>query len=299
MRDIEKERNDLLVRVARGEVTPKDAEAEAEREKLGPLAGVRDPDRFNPFGEDRWTNPMVVSWIRWRDTERVRRQMEGYRAELKKWERRGKGHVLVPMLSKAQVTELKLDQDGEDFSYFADAQRDLWTRLKNSELAAVGIDRNTSRPVTIPAAEWVYLTLWGKNTRKNTRPNSVAVPPTIRLRGYHRRLPREMQKIRYDDINVSREDVLRLWPMAEPPVGQASLEANALKTFIGDRYQSGIPFGTTDSKLARAYSHWAKTAPIVLARGFPRTLSAQFIGRKRLEWGDTSKPKRKPRKSAK
>jgi hypothetical protein len=66
-------------RVRRGELTPEEAEHEAQKKEIGPLATAPDPVEFDP-DEMPWRPlPMALSWISWRNSERVRQHCAEYR----------------------------------------------------------------------------------------------------------------------------------------------------------------------------------------------------------------------------
>ena len=56
-------RDELIEEVEYGRMSPAEAEAEAAKLSLGPLAATPDPRQFNPMDEVGWTLPMTVAWI--------------------------------------------------------------------------------------------------------------------------------------------------------------------------------------------------------------------------------------------
>jgi hypothetical protein len=78
-------RDDLITMVQRGEMTPDDAEAEAKRLGLDPLAAEPDPNDYDPMREPFWTLPMAVAWIAYRTQDAVRNWWNEYRKECWDW----------------------------------------------------------------------------------------------------------------------------------------------------------------------------------------------------------------------
>ena len=78
-------RDDLITMVQRGEMTPADAESEAKRLGLGPLASEPDPNDYDPMREPFWTLPMTVAWIAYRTEDAVRNWWDEYRKECSFW----------------------------------------------------------------------------------------------------------------------------------------------------------------------------------------------------------------------
>jgi hypothetical protein len=77
----------LVRRVNRLEITPHEAEAEAARCGLAPLNPDPDPKIFDPMREVRWSLPMALAWIVWRDPNRVREQWDKWRRQKFEWKR--------------------------------------------------------------------------------------------------------------------------------------------------------------------------------------------------------------------
>jgi hypothetical protein len=78
-------RDDILDRASRGEITPEQAEEEALRLGVGPLARRPDSDAFDPMKEPWWTLPMAAAWVIWRTPAAVRRVWQAYRSEVREW----------------------------------------------------------------------------------------------------------------------------------------------------------------------------------------------------------------------
>ena len=79
-------RDELLERARNGEITPKEAEAEAYRMGMAPLAGRPADNQFDPRGKPRWSLSMALAWIVWRDFDQVRQRDIEYRTECWNWQ---------------------------------------------------------------------------------------------------------------------------------------------------------------------------------------------------------------------
>src|SRR5262245_29195353 len=77
---------DLVIeRVRIGEITPEEAEAEAERQGFGPLATKPNSVDFDPSQMLDWSIPMALAWIAWRTIEAVRDHCAHYREKCLFW----------------------------------------------------------------------------------------------------------------------------------------------------------------------------------------------------------------------
>jgi hypothetical protein len=262
-------------------MTPDEAEAEAQG--FGPLAGVRDPERFDPIKADRWTIPMTVAWIAWRDLAKVRKQMPTYRREYWIWLRYDKGSVLEQQ-PEASVLDERLNSESEDYQRLLDAKEELWRRLQNRDLVATGVELDKDRPKEIPDFEWLYLTLQGEDKR----PNSVSAPNR-----HARGLRRGLAMFAYDDILVKRKDVLSLWRPRRPEKDrkvrkgqQQGPKEAALREFVRTRFgQDGIPSNVSNTLIAEQYRHWASNDRQALALSVPVSVTRPYVAnvRKKID----------------
>lgn len=80
-------RDQILDRASSGEITPDEAEAEAEAARLGlrPFAHKPEPAEFNPMSQPWWTLGMAAAWIIWRTPTAVRHVWSEYRREVTAW----------------------------------------------------------------------------------------------------------------------------------------------------------------------------------------------------------------------
>src|SRR5690242_18078882 len=78
-------RDELIDEVKFGRLSPLEAEAEAARLGLEPLAPRPAPSQYNPLGEPWWTLPMTVAWIAWRNALEVLENYDPYLLECWHW----------------------------------------------------------------------------------------------------------------------------------------------------------------------------------------------------------------------
>jgi hypothetical protein len=171
-------RDDLITMVQRGEMTPDDAEAEAKRLGLDPLAAEPDPNDYDPMREPFWTLPMAVAWIAYRTQDAVRNWWNEYRKECWDWHFREwrvgpdgpvhQGHFLErrlkPTLALLEMAGVWPDQTG--LMSVAEAIDALWLVLRSGGLEVTGINEDTGRRVLIPAEQWHDLT-WFEEKRRD------------------------------------------------------------------------------------------------------------------------------------
>jgi hypothetical protein len=201
-------RDDLFEEVKYGRMTSDQAEAEAARLGLDPLAAVPDPQKFDPMAEPWWTLPMTVAWIVWRDEQDVLENYDPYRLEwldwiFRKW-RVGpegpvhKGHFLEQRkpatLSRLAISYyLDATQRRGNPVTFKEAEKSLWNALQDNQLQATGIPPDGEKRVPIPDFEWRDLKPYEERERDVVRYEAIS------RRGYN-------------DVALRRQSVLSLWP---------------------------------------------------------------------------------------
>lgn len=203
-------RDDLIEGVKYGRMSPADAEAEAARLGLKPLASRPDPKKFNAMGEAWWTLPMTVAWISWRDPQRVLDWYDPYRAECFDWHytewRLGpdgpvfKGHFLnerqratLVSLSLSERYDIATGRKCTGTTAVGEAKAQLKTALQENSLQATGIPNNGERRVVIPDREWRDLKWIEERGRDFARYGLLSVAG-------------------YSDVAFRRRSVLTLWP---------------------------------------------------------------------------------------
>ena len=78
-------RDEILRRAMDGELTPEQAEAEAERLGLLPLSREPDKAHYDPMREPWWTLAMAAAWIIWRTPDAVREVWPDYTTGFWRW----------------------------------------------------------------------------------------------------------------------------------------------------------------------------------------------------------------------
>ena len=179
-------RDDLFEEVKYGRMTPGEAEAEAARLGLAPLAAVPDPQKFDPMAEPWWTLPMTVAWIVWRDDREVLENYDPYRLEWFDWSYRAwrigfegaihEGYFLeqrtpatLPRLALSIHFDTVPGQSRENLVTFGEAEKSLWNALQDSQLQATGIPTDGEKRVPIPDFEWRDLKAFEEGERDVVR----------------------------------------------------------------------------------------------------------------------------------
>jgi len=167
--DATDQRDQLVERAKRGEITGAQADAEAVRLGLGSLSSTPSSDAHRAEDEPHWTLAMVLAWIIYLDLDKVRDWSAPYRARCWLWVRKPwrsgpdgpvrEGWFLeqrerptVPLLAMIAATEPV--QEGRAFVPFGEARGDLWHLLQQGYVHATGIDTVTGRRVPIPPLDW-------------------------------------------------------------------------------------------------------------------------------------------------
>jgi hypothetical protein len=144
------ERDYIIDRVGRGEITREQAEAEAEKIGVGPLASKPDPSTFDPMREAYWSLPMALIWLETESVDEVREVSNDYRRKVWHWEETERGWVLRLM----RAVELL------DLTYrpgHRAAKELFWRCAKNSEIAPTARLVSSGERVSIPPPRWYDL----------------------------------------------------------------------------------------------------------------------------------------------
>ena len=173
------ERDDLIHRVRIGDLTPDQAEAEAERLGAGSLAPRADPAQFDPMSRADWTYLMVLAWIAWRDADHVRQWMADYREQNWHWRpwnervaasdgsgaRHEAGWVLAQqeppsgLALKLYAARVQPDLEQSGGGVVEAAHADLWARLRAGDLDGTAVPAGEAAARNIKPAEWGRLTV--------------------------------------------------------------------------------------------------------------------------------------------
>jgi hypothetical protein len=252
-------REDLLLRVRRGELTPDEAEAQAGEHGLDPLATMPADHEHDPRDKSRWSLAMALAWIVWRDFGEVRAWDNDYRARCSRWSRHGiidvrpgereydpscdetyarYGHDLT--LGLGAVTAVHFEQVGHA-SLAAlsravmtpeQAKKGLWAALSDEKLAGEAVRASGGAYIEIPAIEWQ-----GLEVREDVYAHDVL---TLRYQPFARAddMGRATLKAAlwpegahsgaaYFDLVLKRDDLLQLWPPLGPAMVRAVTTARA------------------------------------------------------------------------
>jgi hypothetical protein len=216
-------RDELLERARNGEITPKEAEAEAYRMGMAPLAGRPADNQFDPRGKPRWSLSMALAWIVWRDFDQVRQRDIEYRTHCWNWQPSNvslpvdgsaatkvvRGFTVVRLRPTSPVPfELydaiaitprrQLSPDWSPNRSPFEAKADLWAALLDARLVAEAIPALGGPRIEVPAREWTDL----ENVTDG------------KLNGEYFRYRHQPHGRAYSDIVWRRDDLVRLWPEA-------------------------------------------------------------------------------------
>lgn len=205
-------RDEIIEKARTGDLTPEQAEGEAERLKCGPLAYEPPPGSFDPMPEEFWSLAMAVAWIAYRTPAAVREWWDAYRAECWDWIHRKarlgfdgpiQAGYFLEQRSNASLARLKLAESIEDRSdrdldfsmAVGEAMVALHIALRGDCLAATGIHPQRSHREPIPAALWQDLDFGQEFGRDIVEAKAG--------RG---------SRARFEHVTVQRGSVTLLWP---------------------------------------------------------------------------------------
>jgi hypothetical protein len=206
---------DLLIhRVRIGEITPEEAEAEAEQGGFGPIATKPSPIDFDPAQLPYWSLPMALAWIAWRHIQQVREHCAEYCENWLHWSpgswnvptgnglefKRIDGYELKssrqPTVMRLALTESYLSSTETLPSTcqmsIAKAEKELFSALAAGRLVAVAKD-SAGKVVEIPQREWPYLHLFEEQESDVLKRDALDATPA------------------FTEINLWRKDLQRLW----------------------------------------------------------------------------------------
>lgn len=101
----------MLVAVARGRLTPQQAEASARERGQAPLARRPDTSGLDPMQEEHWTLPMAAAWFIWRSPAAVKDQWNPARMGWTQWLRVGRRGWHLKNFGRASLDDV-LSQAG-------------------------------------------------------------------------------------------------------------------------------------------------------------------------------------------
>jgi hypothetical protein len=207
-------RDNLIDQVRRGQITPDEAELEAEKQGFGPLATTPDPIDFDLEGMPWWSLPMALAWIAWRERKRVREHCAEYRNDWLIWVpgswnvptddgaefARIDGHELKAVgpstACRLEMIETNLKSTGllppTTRMAVSQAEKQLFATLAAGQIVAVAKDVE-GRIVDVPQREWPYLQLFEENQR-----DVLKFDPLDR-------------DAAYSEIKIPRDELRRVW----------------------------------------------------------------------------------------
>jgi hypothetical protein len=203
---------DLIQRVAEGDLTYDEAEAEAERLGIGPLRRQPDPAAFDPMQEPFWSLTMAVAWISWRTKEAVREVWDDYRFACEDWHyekyRSGpdtpvKAHVWIEARRPANLGWLALSEaydkvhdSADPIQSVADAKKNLWRALQAGAISSSGISSASGIREPIAPVTWCDLHAFVDRYDRD-----YLMTDRTGLTG-----------LRYDTLRFPSQQVLTVWP---------------------------------------------------------------------------------------
>jgi hypothetical protein len=207
-------RDILIHRVRVGEITPEEAEIEAQHLGVGPLATKPNPIDFEPAQMPYWSLPMALAWIAWRNIEQVREHCAEYRENWLSW---FQGSWNVPtddgkefrridgyeLRSSRRSTVLRLARSESYLSStetlpstcqmtIAKAEKELLFALAAGHLVAIAKD-SAGKVVDIPQREWPYLELFEEQECDVLKHDALDAIPA------------------FTEVKLGRKDLQRLW----------------------------------------------------------------------------------------
>jgi hypothetical protein len=214
----------ILDRARRGEITAREAEAEAERRGLGKLASCPPAEDFDPCKRPAWTLPMALAWIAWRSFDEVREWDSEYRDACLEWrtstdgpegrrlQRRDAatvwefecmGYLRVSEL-EGGATERELDVDLPKRTKAA-----LWAALRAGKgITADGIPGGGPRR-PIPAIQWEDLESFERNGGRDA------------LCFHH-----APDRVAYERVRITQAQILARWPPTDTKAEKSSPDTN-------------------------------------------------------------------------
>jgi hypothetical protein len=204
-------RDILIDRVRRGEITPEEAEQEAENRGFGQLATKPDSVEFEPDEMPWWSLPMAVAWIAWRNSKSVREHCTEFREKWLHWvpgswnvpinngtdftridgyelKELGKPTVCRLSLVDAYLTSTETLPPTTQMTV-AKAEKQLFAALAAGQITAIAKDA-TGQVVQIPQREWPYLQLFEEAEADVLKHDALDHTPTFS----EIKLPRERLK---------------------------------------------------------------------------------------------------------
>jgi hypothetical protein len=198
------ERDVLMDKLRRGELAPGEAEVEATRLGIGPLARTPDPNA-DPRNETFWGLAMVLAWITTRELSAVCWTWPDWREDKEWWRllRRHAGHdtkgYVLDKLGPVALIDFHMlaaswQSEGKCLVGIKDGIKELLSKLRaGSDIEATGIPSTGGKRQVIPSHEWRDLDVHEERKQIVVRTDHGSGPG-------------------YDDVALAHVAVLKLWP---------------------------------------------------------------------------------------
>lgn len=220
-----KQRDELIGKVERGELSPPDAEAAARQLNLKPIESRPDMNVDRSLKEPFWSLPMAVAWIAYRTEAAVAEWWSDYRVQCWDWRFRdawvkpglsgwrliqGSPGSLAALHFRASFDDAD-DRDPEFSMTTSDAQAALWSALQASCFEATGVNAASGTRETISAMHWRDLSCFEEQGRDLVRSE----------------LKPDQSWLRFTDVVVPSGHLRGIWPKRPPPPERLTLPATA------------------------------------------------------------------------
>jgi hypothetical protein len=280
------QRDEILHRAHEGHLTPEQAEAEAAKAGVGPLAKEPAGVDFDPIAEPYWTLAMSLAWVIWREPGKVRDYWNAYRRERQVW--RYREYRLPPdgqvqrgwyleqpkAVSMHEVWRDEAARAPKDAKPRATtAQDELWKMLATGKLTASGICRDQRSRIQIPAYEWIDLS------------------PINYFEGYEDAVGSHTGgPPRFEAVRIPRSEIEAIWP---PP----SIVKNEgdCKAFLIARFRA-----SPTRRLQSNDELWAEAKakfPHLSRNQFTRAKATAIAEAQAFAWGKAGAPKKSNRRT--
>jgi hypothetical protein len=205
----------IISRLRRGKITPREAEAELKRRGQPPLIQSPDTQQYDPRSKTLWTSLQTVAWIAFRDIEVVLRVTKEYRAKKTTLNEIGPPGAKPARLDKVEVAgprttvalDLHVASRGLPGETIERAIQLLRSALQAKRIVASGICNGVRKE--IDALFWADLRFFVDREE----------PETV-----------VYQRMRFEEVRVPREDVMRMWPEPQPKNSPDSGPANVIRS---------------------------------------------------------------------
>ena len=270
-------RDEILRRVQEGELTRSEAEAEARKAGVGPLATEGPVADFDPRAEIFWTLAMALAWGIWRDRTKVREYWNDYRRQCWVWmppdSQLQKGWSLHrPRYVSLHDVWHDASGSGEAKPRATQMQDELWKALSSGQITATGIPAGQEARLSVPAYEWIDLS------------------PLDWIPGHEEGIfSHSGDAVRYESVRVARKDIIALWPAPSP---KAKAESDC-RAFLVEKFSASPTFRQQSRR--ELWEEASKNFPGLSARQFNRAREQAIYKTKAHAWSGPGAPRKSNR----